>query len=441
MSVQNDSSVLSMRVVDALSYLLVVIVLACECSLFFLAVLPDSFFELCGYHAKYLTSLFTVIGALVALLFSDRMKKLSGYAFGMPILAFVLMCIIMAIVSSFGYGIGLRCVLMVAMPFICVPLLYFALHGMVEDNGLYRFFVNATIFFAFVYAVLCILESFGGGFMNEVYQYTSLRNDRIRIIVSGDFVTFGAVLALGRAFSSRKGRVRNTIAFAVMLFELYWVAQTRYLLVGIAVAAAFGFIFSGKSKVLKIILIIFAALLMASQFSADIIRFFFPSELDVSGVARANAYPYYWGHGFDLGLFGLGYIPSGVAQSSILAMVTTSGFERGDITDIGIVGYLARYGICGAAVLVLSIVYFFRAVKNRDKASFTMSTNIEAWMVLALFVAISPTMAITDAQRIFYLPMVALLVEHALLSPGWRQMPNGARALSVGRPAAATQRA
>jgi hypothetical protein len=122
-------------------------------------------------------------------------------------------------------------------------------------------------------------------------------------------------------------------------------------------------------------------------------------------------------------------------------MVTTSGFERGDITDIGIVGYLARYGICGAAVLVLSIVYFFRAVKNRDKASFTMSTNIEAWMVLALFVAISPTMAITDAQRIFYLPMVALLVEHALLSPGWRQRPNGAMALRVGRTAAATQRA
>ena len=45
-------------------------------------------------------------------------------------------------------------------------------------------------------------------------------------------------------------------------------------------------------------------------------------------------------------------------------------------------------------------------------------------MVLTYFIVTSPTMAITDAQRIFYLPVLALLVEHALVSSSGRHFRN-----------------
>lgn len=420
---------LSMKVTDAFAHLLVVAMLACECSLFFLSSLPDTFFEICGYNVKYLSSLFAIFGFLIILLLSFRGKKLPNFAFGVPITAYVIICVAMTLVSSFAYGIALRSVLFVAMPSICIPLLYFALHGMVKNDRLYDFFIQTTIAFAVVYAALCLAEASGASIMNEAYQFTGIRNGRLRIIVSGDFVTFGAVLALGRAFATKKGRVLNSILFAIMAFELYWVAQTRFLLVALVVAAVFGFVFCGKNKVIKVLLVFIAALLFASLFSDDIASMLFPSDLDVSGKVRVYGYAYFWSHGADLGLFGLGFIPGGTAQASVLDVGSISGYGMGDITDVGIVGYFARYGVCGALLLALAVGSFLRAVHDRDGNSFKVSTNPEAWMALVLFITISPTMAITDAQRIFYLPILALMIEHALFS-GAPSDIGGQRALS-----------
>lgn len=405
-----------MKANDAFAYLLIIIMLACECSLFYLSFLPDSFFEVCGYNAKYLSSAFAVLGFLAVFPLAGRMSKRRGFAFGIPIASFVIMCVVMAFVSSFVYNIELRAVLLVAMPSICMPLLYFALNGMVANEGLYDFFIGAMIFFAAAYAILCLLEAMGVSIMNEAYQYTSLRNGRLRVIVSGDFVTFGAVLALGRAFATKKHRVLNFGLFAIMAFEVYWVAQTRFLIIGLAAAVSVGFVIGGRNKTVKILLLVFTVIMVFSQFSSQLTAILFPSELSASSTARVNAYSYYWSHAADLGIFGIGFIPSGSSRSFLLDMVTTFGFERGDITDIGIVGYLARYGICGAAVLVMAIIWFLRTVGRRDRETFRVGANPEAWMTLALFVAICPTMAITDAQRIFYLPIVALMVEHAVTS-------------------------
>jgi hypothetical protein len=415
MNSSRQDDLLGMKAIDAFAYLLIVAMLACECSLFFLSFLPPVFFEICGYNAKYLSSAFAFLGFLMMLLLACRGEKVASFLFGVPISAYVIMCVSISFVSAFAYGIALKSVLIVSVPSICIPLLYFALHGMVKNNKLYEYFIQATIVFAAVYAVLCLVEASGASIMNETYQFTSVRNGRLRIIVSGDFVTFGAVVALGRAFATKKGRVLNSTLFAIMAFELYWVAQTRFLLVGLTVAASFGFVISGKNKMIKIVCMSLAALTVLSQFSPELTSFFFPGEQDVSGIARAHAYTYYWSHIADLGVFGLGYIPADSSQYALLSMVTTAGFERGDITDIGIVGYLARYGFCGAIVLALAIIWFIRVIRQNTSDGFRIGTNPETWMSFVLFVAICPTMAISDPQRIFYLPILALMIEHALL--------------------------
>lgn len=410
----NGNSILHAQISDLALCVFVPIVLMLECSLFFLNIFPSGFYALCSYHNKYLVSVIAVIGVICAFLVGERRGIRAQYVFGQTIAAFCLVCIMMAVVSALFYGTSLRSTMAVAIPFICVPLLYFALHGIVEKERIYDYFISTAIVVATIYSILCLMESFGFDIMNDDYQFAGVRSERLRIIVSGDFVAFGSVLALARFFSDENHRVVYFLACALMVFELYWVAQTRMLLVGIAVAAAFGFIIVGKSKTIKALLVAFVAFLIISVFSSELTAILFPAELEFSSSARENAYPFYFSHVLDMGVFGLGYIPSSSPYSAILEVNRESINYHGAITDIGIVGYIAQYGISGVVLLAIGLVIFVRRFKERDKRTFFLGSNPEAWMLLAFFFTTSLTMAITDSQRIFYLPVIALLVEHAL---------------------------
>lgn len=412
---KNEKGLLNMRLSQVCAYVLILLVLALESCLFFLSVVPDGFFRFCNYHIKYLTSLLALVGMLVFLCSRDMGRR--RYMFAMPLLAFVLMCLALVFASTIYYNESFLSVIQVAAPCLCIPLLYFSLHETVVNQSMYKFLVNATIMFGFIYATVALLQSIGLPLMkNDIngVDVVSLRSGRDRIIWTGDFVAFGAVLALGRAYSTRKRRALCLIAFFVMVFELFWVAQTRFLLIALVFTAAFGFVIKGKSRTMKVIFVVAAAVLIAFLFSDDLMAVLFPSELDLSSDLRLGAYPYYWSHALDMGLFGLGYIPDGSLHSYLLSMVYTAGSLRGAITDIGIVGYIARYGISGAVILALGIGCFIKGYHDRDKMTFSLGQNVEAWMALAFFIATSPTMAITDPQRIVYLPMLALLLEHAL---------------------------
>lgn len=412
---QHESKItpLELKVDDIAFYLFGLTILLLECSLFYLKLLPSTFFKACGYNLKTASILLIMAALFFYLITSLRGSSHSSYKFGTSILVFSGMCLVLCIVSSFVYDAAFFSVFSVALPFIVVPLAYFLLHEMVEDEAKYSFIISAFIAIAALYSVICILESAGLSLMDSNYQYMSFRDGRLRLVMSGDFVAVGMVLALGRVFRTGKMRVLNCGLALLMAVELYWVAQTRFLLIGVFAAATVGFVISGKNKAFKVVLVFLALVLLSSQFSNQISSVLFPDELNVSSTARVNAYSYYWMHAYDLGLFGLGYIPSGSPHSTLLAMITTSGFERGDITDIGIVGYFARYGLLGLVSLAILVYQFIRLFQHRvNKHPF--SGNPEAWMVLAFVVAISPTMAITDPQRILYLPFVVLLIEHAL---------------------------
>ena len=406
------NGLLDMRVTDFLVYAAILVVLLLECSFFFFSFLPSGFFKLCSYHAKYLTSLVAVVVAFATAVLMPRGRE---FLFALPISMFSIMCLIMAVVSSVYYGGSVFSALLTALPYVAVPLLYFALHSVVSNERMYTYLIESFIWVASIYALLCLLQASGFSLMNTDYQYVSYRSNRMRLIMSGDFIAFGAVLALGVALSSRRRRKLHSILFVLMLLELYFVAQTRFLLIGLAVASAVGFVLAGRNRIAKILLIAIAALLVLSQFSEELTALVFPSELSFSSVARENAYSYYWAHSRDLGIFGIGYIPKSIS-ADLFGVVSLGNMVRGDITDIGIVGYLSRYGAAGFLVLLVGVYALVRGLSRRDKEIFSFSHKVEAWMFFVFAVAISPTMTITDAQRIFFLPLVALLIEHALAS-------------------------
>lgn len=415
MNRSRSGSLLETPVRMAIFYVLVVLVLGAECSLFFLSAVPISFFRFNNYQLKYITSLLAIVGFLAVSILSPREEAKGHFMFGCPIALFIVMCICISIASAGYYRAALRSVLAYALPMIAVPLLYWALHDSTGNSRLYSFLINATIAFASCYAILCILQSSGISLMNSDYQSFGIRNDRLRLIYSGDFISFGAVLALGMACRARHHRYLYLLLFALMLFELYWVAQTRFFFIGLGVAAVVGFVIKGRSRTIKIIVIVIAAILVLLFYSDSLVSLLFPDDpiLRLSSSARLEAYSFYPTHSMDMGIFGIGFIPYDSPHFSLINANIDIG--HGGIDDIGIIEYISRYGICGLFVLLFTIFWFFRAFRNKGR-DFSFGHNPEAWMTLAYFIALAPTMAITDPQRIFFLPCLALLIEHALVS-------------------------
>lgn len=415
--------IFELRVSDLSVYVFTIILLALECSLFFLDIIPTSFFRISSYTSKYFISAIILVGTFFTLTIT---RNKSNYIFAIPILAFSTMCLIITIASSVFYHSSISRIFLTALPYITVPLLYFVLHDITQDERMYIFFIKTFIAFALIYAIFCILQSFDFAVMNTEFQNLSMRAGRIRLLMSGDFITFGALITLGMIYSSEKSRAIYITLFAIMFFELFWVAQTRIELIGLSVCVISGFILKAKRPALRIILVLLISLLLFSQFSEIISTAFFPSKTDVSSFARLNAYEYYWPHAMDMGFFGLGYIPE-IFSQGMFGLVWYGNTARGDITDIGVIGYLARYGICGAIVLALGIVWLVRAIIRRNKKHFSLDANPEAWMALVYLIVVSPIISFTDVQRIFYLPIVGLLIEHALVSPSIRNSTTDKR--------------
>lgn len=392
--------------------ILFVVLLVAECSFFFLSFVPIFFLSANNYQSKYLTSLLAVVGIIIVLLLPAREGPARRYAFGAPILLFVAMCFAAALSSANFYQSSLGAVMSTAHALIFVPLLYFVFHDSVYDDAMYRFVVNATIAIACIYAALCFLQAAGFALMNPDFQNFDSRNGRLRLIMSGDFVAFGAVLALGCAFKGKRNRWVYVAAFLLLLLELFWVAQTRFLFVGLAFAALVGFVIKGNNRVAKVVFILLFSLFAVIQYSDAIYSTLFPQDLDFSSRARLAAYQFFPTHAADMGIFGIGFIPNGSPYSELINVNYAAG--RGGIDDIGIVEYYARFGVAGIAVLIFAIACFILRFKRSSRRSLAFNECPEAWMVLAFFLALMPTMAITDPQRIFFLPYLVILIEHAL---------------------------
>lgn len=385
-----------------------------ECSLFYLSIVPQFVFTFANYNAKYASSAIVLLGLLYVV--AVPQFRSSPYIFWAPIAAFSAMCFVTAVVSAEFYGSSITASLVRASPYILVPLCYFTLHSVVRDNVLYNYFVGALIWIPAIYALFCILQASGVAVMDPEFQYMSYRSGRLRLIMSGDVIAFGAVVALGRILSDRTANFKYVAPLICMVFELLWVAQTRFLVIGVLVSSVWGILVKGKRRKIKVVAVALAIGVIALRYSNQFNELLFPEELNTSSVARVNAYRYYWSHFTDMKVLGLGYVPPTSGAGMFGLVWDYYGEARGDITDIGVVGYLARYGICGALVMILAITAACRQYLKHRVECLSEQFHVEAWMALMFIVAISPTMAVTDSQRIFFLPVSVILVERALTS-------------------------
>lgn len=416
----NQKKLRSIKIESIVLYLGIITVLLLESSLLYLNIIPSQVYSFSNYGVKYFTCGIALVLAVIKVLSNAASARKGVKAIASPfapvVYAILFLGLITSIVSVLHYGYSFITVFKISYAFTFIPLIYIGFHSLVENKRNYDFLVFSIIGIATLFALVCLLRSFGFKITNDlVIPAFGFRNDRIRILVSGDFVAMGAVLAMGRVFGKeKKGRIFAFLCLVICSFELYWVAQTRAILVAIIIVVGCAFIIQGKSRGVRIFSAALIALLFLSHFSNSIFAFLFPSELSFSTDARLGAYSYYARHAVDMGLLGIGYVP--YSFGSIMSMIVATGSSaRGDITDIGIVGYYGRYGILGIALLIFIIYTIIKKIIIcRDKPNFRFDINMEAWLLLFYVIAISPTMAISDTQRILFIPILLLLLDRAL---------------------------
>ncbi|MGF2115884.1 O-antigen ligase family protein [Enterococcus casseliflavus] len=139
-----------------------------------------------------------------------------------------------------------------------------------------------------------------------------------------------------------------------------------------------------KSSYIKIIcsiLIIIGICIITIQFGL-IERFIGVGQQQASVFYRFNVIDYYRNHFLDNLIFGFGY------SSSVKTLY--------NYTDIGMLGFIYRYGIIGLMWVISIILYFYKGNKN----------SIINKTIFIYFLGMAISLSLFDPQRILYFPIL-----------------------------------
>lgn len=402
----------------------VLLVLA-ESSFYFLNVFPSSLYSICSYHGKTLTTILTLVG-IILIVFGGRTLSINkrAFPFKYEILVLAAVGIIVAFFSMLIYGLTPVQTLSTNYALICVPFLYFVLLSVFRwDSSLYKRFTTIVILICAIYAALSLLQAFayssGLVFMNMDYQYISQRGYGARLIMTGDIIAFGAVLTIGELLKpARKKSLLLIAALAIDVLELVLVAQTRVLIFGVILAALVGYYISAsKGKALRGLLIIAFVIVYYLVGMQGLLDSLFSDNLIYSTTARIEAYQYYFNHMFDNGVIGIGVIPA----DSYMYDIYGSTYTRGGVSDIGILGFFSTFGMLGVVSFALIAIKLFRLLFASPACFEMMRRYPEAYVLTAFFFATSLTLALSNPQRVFFLPALLAIVSAAATSASAKQ--------------------
>jgi len=182
----------------------------------------------------------------------------------------------------------------------------------------------------------------------------SLRNGFMRTVVGSTIFAIGLLLIIGDVISTygRKGSLKYIVAAIITGYNILFIIQTRSLNFAIIASICFCIYrtidtkkFRGKQKIwwrltsgaILIVIVIWSIGYVGEIIGASL------SNNESSSINRLGAYQYYLQLFSQYPLFGIGMIRNqaidGLAQAGIAMKYY--------IDDIGLIGYLAQYGLVG----------------------------------------------------------------------------------------------
>lgn len=301
--------------------------------------------------------------------------------------------------------------------FLAIPVLKLFL----RENGIDKV-LNMITFFTVISLGILFINSFALNKLGtsllpfDYFQMPSTgRNDRLRLFLISDFLSFVAIYAFSNLFhKNSKKKLFYITAFAVTVGAEMYIEQTRMILMSIMVSCVIIFTLWVQKKQYKVLLYILAVALIGyglidnwfvglfSSFSVS------DSSTGVSTIYRTIELRYAGQMILENPILGTGMV------SDYLIPVTMSGnYVMFDHTDIGLIGSITYIGFIGTAVLfIVPYIRFFKCVL-RMPASKRKTRDYYFISGLLTFITVtSLTILITDNARIFVWPFILAVFEY-----------------------------
>lgn len=372
--------------------------LVCNTSFFLLPEINNRMGNINSYHNKLLLTVLSIgsIG-LYAIFFMKREFKAVGE------IKFLVFCYIFFVTLILFYQLMIQDVGVVeALSSVYYNYILLACYLIMscykqpsEIERVIRWIMIIGVLFAIVNIVCFYAVNYFNILLTDVPVY-QMANRNIRLPQSSDFVALAAIFFIINFIENKKKSPVIIFGAIVCLFELFFVAQVRMILLAVIVAIMVEVYLKSKSKYILIglasIIIIGILLEIMINNNISIVSLFLgEGKRYKSALYRLVEIKHFVKYIFANGWFGFGFSK----DSSILMY---------SVTDIGIIGFISRFGLVGIIWLFFFCKYLFRKYKQANNGY----SRTLIMFLLICFISLSPF----DSQRIVFLPFELLIIDN-----------------------------
>lgn len=361
-------------------------ILVLNAQMFMLPIVSHKLLLINTYHNKILITILCIFLFIFWIISHQKSVKLdTGDIFVLILILIQLILFVIQIISTDESIIALFS----NYYYNLILLAYFPLKSWLRNKENLVYFIKIYIFLGLIYSISIILYYYF--FQNYVLQneLTLVQevNGIIRFPQTSDLIG-SVVLFIILAKSLKIISQFKMIVYATLcMFCLLFISNVRMVtLISIIILIYFFYSLqlNRKNSYIKIIcsiLIIIGICIITIQFGL-IERFIGVGQQQASVFYRFNVIDYYRNHFLDNLIFGFGY------SSSVKTLY--------NYTDIGMLGFIYRYGIIGLMWVICIILYFYKGNKN----------SIINKTIFIYFLGMAISLSLFDPQRILYFPIL-----------------------------------
>lgn len=252
---------------------------------------------------------------------------------------------------------------------------------------------------------------------NVIFVNAVLYRDGARIMTGGVFFAISFIVTLDSIFRFEKKK-KNVLCLLLTAYNIIFVNQSRSVILaiifstGVYILCCFTDTRVGRnfnSKISRQLTIICVSIILAIWLFSYVRNLFYSSYSigESSSIKRLQAYEYYYGMFCNQPVLGIGMIRNQLVDGLATIGVTKKLF----VDDIGIVGFIAQWGLFGIFTFLLWIRAYF-SVREKSNRQFN-------WAILSLLLALLPfNFMLNMNYGILYSVVILILVSDKRNSKG-----------------------
>lgn len=265
--------------------------------------------------------------------------------------------------------------------------------------------VALIVFFLYTFAGINILQ------LNDSAP-ENFRNGTIRFAIGSIVANIGIVISITRLMQRNINKLDgfNTV---LSILNIWLVDKSRTALLYIVIMILIAFLIGKKQKIFWKVIIFFAIIacamgvLVSFDTVSNVVTSYFNADAGI--MIRFKTIEFYIDQFTTHPILGMGLLSSSKDVSGWQLLYGPAGYFYRD--DVGIVGLLNKFGLCGLFWVVL---FLQKLVKKRKR---TQSQGYEVIRNIVIYCAVTMiNLSFMDFQRVFYMMDLMILTEALMMS-------------------------